>query len=177
MAKELKRIIVKDFQRRFAGMDGCVVIDYRGLNSEQTTDLRSALREESVVMNVVHNRLAKNAFSSLERFPAEFEQFFRGPTALLWGEEGVISASRIVTRWQKKNRGLARVKGALFEGEILTEADVKKLALIPDREALRGRLAAMFASPLQFLASAARSLLENFAGAAQARRADLESKE
>ena len=176
MAKELKKIIVRDIQRRFAAMEGCVLIDYHGLSSEQTTDLRNSLREDGVLMNVVHNRLARIAFSSREGIPVEFQDLFRGPTALLYGEDGVLSASRIVARWQKNNQGLARVKGGLFLGQLLTEADVKRLASLPDKETLRAQLAFMFVSPLSSLASAAQSLLSNFAGAAEARRKDLESK-
>ena len=32
MARELKEIIVADFKEHFRGLEGCVLIDYHGLN-------------------------------------------------------------------------------------------------------------------------------------------------
>ena len=58
MAKELKQIICEELRSRFTQLDGCVLIDHRGLDSEQTQDLRCTLREKGVQMNVVPNRLA-----------------------------------------------------------------------------------------------------------------------
>ena len=63
MAKELKQIICGDLRRIYAEVDGCVLIDYRGLNSEQTESLRSSLREGGVRMNVLTNRLARRVFA------------------------------------------------------------------------------------------------------------------
>ena len=61
MARELKDIITKDIETRFAGMDGCVVFDYQGLSAEDTFQLRRNLRQDGVRMNVVQNRLSKDA--------------------------------------------------------------------------------------------------------------------
>jgi large subunit ribosomal protein L10 len=174
MAKELKRIVLREFERRFGDMDGCVLIDYRGLDSAQTVDLRSTLRESGVFMRVVQNRLARRAFSARGDVPPEFEALFKGPTALVFGEDGALSASKLLVRWQKKNQGLAPIKGGLFQGRVLSVEDVGRLSEIPDRPTLQGQLAGLFGAPAQALASPISALLSHFAGAARARQADLE---
>lgn len=176
MAKELKKIIVKDLERRTAGIEGCVLIDYQGLDSEKTTDLRNELRDNGIAMTVLHNRLTKIALAERPEIPAGFGDLLRGPTAMLSGEDGVFTASRSISRWRKKNQGLARVKGGFFEGSVLSAADVERFASVPDLPTLQGQLASLFGSPLAVLVSAARTLTSSFAGAARSRHEDLESE-
>lgn len=176
MAKELKEIIVGDYTRRFGDVRDFVVIDYQGLNSEETADLRNILRDAGISMNVVHNRLALRTFSADDEVPTEFRALLRGPSALLYGEGGVLAASKSVVQWIKKNKGKARVKGGLFQGQLLSEPEVGELAKIPDHDTLRGRLAATLLGPLGGLVSAIGSLVGNFAGAVESRRRDLESQ-
>ena len=116
MARELKNIVCAQLDRDFEGLDGCVLIDYAGLNSEQTYDLRSKLRADGVRVRVVHNRLAKRVFGAREDIPAEFADLFKGPVALLVAEEGALVASKSITNWHKENKDLAAIKGGLFEG-------------------------------------------------------------
>lgn len=173
MAKLLKNIIVQNYVGRLTRLDGCVVIDYRGLDSEQTFDLRRSLRELGVRMSVIQNRLAKRALASCG-VPEAFLDLLRGPTALLYGEDGAVSASKVITRWHKKNRGAAAVRGGLLRGKVLSPGEVGKLAELPDLATLRGRIAALLLSPAQGLATAANSLVSHFAAAAKARKEALE---
>lgn len=176
MARELKELIVGDFERRFGELTGCVLIDYQGLDSEKTADLRRELRRNGVRMAVVHNRLARRSLGSQEGVPEAFLELLRGPTAILYGEDGALSASKVIERWHRGNRGLAPIKGGLFEGRALDVAQVDELAKIPDVDTLRQTVAGFMASPLQALASAARSVVEHFARCAEARRSEIESE-
>ena len=95
MSKELKKIICEDLASRLRQLDGCVLIDYRGLDSEQTHDLRCALREKGVQMNVVPNRLARRVLLELGA-PRDFCELLQGPTAILFGGEGAFVASKSI---------------------------------------------------------------------------------
>ena len=173
MAKELKKIISKHLDATLAGIQGCVLVDYRGLDSAQTQDLRSSLRKGGVRMNVIHNRLAQRVFAQ-EGAPEAFQKLLKGPTAVLYGEDGAIAASKSIVQWRRKNAELAKIKGGLFQGRLLTAPDVERLAALPDRETLRARAAAVLLSPLSYLVTLTQSLLSHFAGAVKARREDLE---
>jgi large subunit ribosomal protein L10 len=179
MAKELKRIVEDDLRCRFESVDQCILIDFKGINSELTVDLRATLRENGLTLRVVHNRLAQIAFGGRGDVPGSFRQLFRGPTAVLYGGPRVrdpsITASKIIAGWQKRNKDLATIKGGLLKGRVLSPQDAVMLGKLPDPEVLRASVAAMFLYPLQGLASAAQGLLSHFAGCAEARRGAAEA--
>lgn len=167
MARELKELICEDLKKRFGEIDGCVLVDFRGLNSEQTQDLRDSLRAEGVRMNVVRNRLAQRIFDELGA-PPEFKEYISGPTAVLFGGDGAFTASKGLSKWRKKNADLAEVRGGMFQGQALSAADVQRLADIPEPDALRSQILSMFLSPLSHMSSCAQSLVSHLAGCAKA---------
>ena len=173
MARELKDIITKDIETRFAGMDGCVVFDYQGLSAEDTFQLRRNLRQDGVRMNVVQNRLSKRVFAEREDIPGEFTDLFSGPTALLTSEEGALRASKSIANWLKETKDSIEIRGGLFEGKVLSKEDVTEMAKIPDKDTLLAQTVGMFLSPVQFLPSAAKSLVSHLAGCAKARHDEL----
>jgi large subunit ribosomal protein L10 len=167
MAKELKTIIYKHLERRFGDLDGCVLVDFRGLNSEQTLDLRGVLRKSGVLFNVVQNRLARRLFKE-KGAPEDFQALFKGPTAILFGSDGAITASKAIAQWRKKNKNAAALKGGFFGGKALSPAEVERLATLPDVPTLRSSIASLFLSPLSSLAQAAAALLGHFPGCVKA---------
>lgn len=173
MAKELKQIICSELGAQIGTIDGCVLVDYRGLNSEQTQDLRASLRRSGVRMTVVQNRLARRVFAD-HGLPQTFQSLLRGPTAILHGSDGAIGASKSLSQWKKRNNDLVPIKGGLFQGQAMTVAEVERLATIPDRDTLLGQTLSRFMAPAACLANATRSLLSHFAGCVKARREEVE---
>ena len=176
MSKELKKIICEDLASRLTQLDGCVLIDYRGLDSEKTYDLRCTLREKGVQMNVVPNRLARRVLLELGA-PRDFCELFQGPTAILFGGDGAFVASKSIASWRKKNKDLAPIRGGLLEGETLSPEEVGRLADIPEPEVLRSTIAGMFAAPFTYLASCVKGLTSHFAGCVEAKAAEGGSSE
>jgi len=175
MAKELKIIIAKQIEKTVGNLDGCVLIDYRGLTSAQTQDLRASLRRSSVLMNVVPNRLARRVFTE-HGAPPEFQSLLQGPTAVLFGNDGVLTTSKSIVQWRKKNKDLAPIKGGLFQGKTLSPAEVERLSALPDANQLRERVLALFLSPLSHLATVTQALLSHFASSCKAHRERLEKE-
>jgi large subunit ribosomal protein L10 len=179
MARELKTIICEQMAQDLGSLDGCVMINYAGLNSEQTSDLRTKLRDDGVTMRIVHNRLAKRVFGERDDLPGEFTSLFRGPIALLISDESALTAAKSLSNWKKKNKDkeLAAIKGGLFEGKVLSVEDVDELAKIPDKPTLLAQTVGMFLSPVQYLPSAAKSLVSHLAGCAKAQHEKLSELE
>jgi ribosomal protein L10 len=173
MARELKQIVSKQLKSALGSLDGCVLVDYRGLNSEKTQDLRVSLRKTGIRMAVVPNRLVRRVFEE-SGAPAEFRKAIRGPTAVLFGSEGAIAASKAIVQWRKKNKDLAAIKGGFFLGKSLGSGDVEHLATIPDAATLRSVAACLLMAPLSYLPSAIQSLVGHFAGSVQSHRESLE---
>ncbi len=167
MARELKQLICEDLKARFQDMDGCVLIDFRGLSAEVTEDLRSTLRQQGVQMNVVRNRLAQRVFSEIG-LDDEFNTLLTGPIAVLMGGEGAFTASRGIVNWRKKNKEVAEIRGGFFQGRVLQPADIERLAAIPEPEVLRQQVMSQFLAPLTHMSSCAKSLTAHFAGCVKA---------
>ena len=167
MAKELKTIICEGIRARYAGLDGCVLIDFRGLDAESTESLRATLREQGVEMNVLRNRLAKRVFEE-SGVPRDFIDLIEGPTAVLFGGDGAFTATKRLASWRKKNPDLAPTRGGLLDGRTLNPSEVEQLADIPEPEVLRSQVCGMFLAPVAHVASCARNPTGHFAGCVKA---------
>jgi large subunit ribosomal protein L10 len=170
MSKLLKERITQDLQRRLGELDGYILVDFRGLNSAQSYDLRRALHQAGVQMSVVPNRLALRILDRWEGRQGEFRGFFRGPTALVYGEDGPLSASRVVSQWKKKNKDLLAIKGGVLGGQVMPPAAVETLARIPERPQLLAQVAGTFQAPLTRLAAGLQQVLGRVVYALEAYR-------
>jgi len=174
MSKELKKLVTDHLQKRFEALDSYVVVDYRGLNSAQSFDLRRSLHETGTRMAVVPNRLALRILDRWEGKKDDFRAFFKGPTAVLYGKDGAISASKAVMQWKKKNKDLLPIKGAVLSGTVLGPKDVEGLSKIPDKPQLLALVASAFQGPLARLAAATQGIIGRVVYALEARRKKLE---
>ncbi len=174
MSKQLKQFIAKDIEKKFKPLSSYVLVDYRGLNSAQSFDLRRTLHDAKVDMSVVPNRLALRVLDRWSGKKGEFRDFFKGPTAILHGQDGAISASKVIAQWKKKNKNLLSIKGGVLEGEIIAPAVVEKLSKIPDRPVLLAQVAGGFQAPLSKLAMALQQVVARVAYALDAHRKKVE---
>jgi len=174
MSKQLKDHIAQDLKRRFHGLDDYILVDFRGLNSAQSYDLRRTLHGAGVRMNVVPSRLALRVLDRWGGRRAEFGALFRGPTAVVFGSGGAVAASKAVALWKKKNKDLLAIKGGVLGGEIMPPSAVERLARIPDRLQLLAQVVGMVQSPLVRLVGALQGPLRQVAHALEAYRRKLE---
>ncbi|WP_249685803.1 50S ribosomal protein L10, partial [Bacillus velezensis] len=77
---ENKQVQVQEITKKFQGAASVVVVDYRGLNVEQVTELRTQLREAGDEFKVYKNSLTRRAAESAEM--AELNEFLPGPNAI-----------------------------------------------------------------------------------------------
>jgi len=174
MSKLLKKHITEDLKRRLDKLEGYVLVDFRGLNSAQSYDLRRTLNGVGIRMSVVPNRLAVRILDRWQGKRAEFRGFFRGPTALVYGPDGAISASKTVAQWKKKNKDLLHIKGGVLNGEIVRPSEVESLARMPDRKQLLAQLAGTVQAPVARLASATQGIVRQLVYVLDAHRRKLE---
>jgi len=132
-----KERIVEELQEALKGVKAAVLSDYRGLNVEEMTLLRSQLREASVNYRVVKNALIKLAIKNTDLEPLASE--INGPTALAFSYDDPLAPVKTLEGFNKKQPKL-EIKGGMVEGRLLDREEIKKLAEIPSREVLLGRL-------------------------------------
>jgi large subunit ribosomal protein L10 len=136
LRKEKERI-VEELQGALEGTKVAILSDYRGLNVGEMTVLRNQLRQASVNYRVVKNALIKLALKNTDLEPL-IDQI-SGPTAVAFSYEDPISPAKILEQFGREQPKL-EIKGGIVEGKLIDQAGVKRLAQIPSREVLLGRL-------------------------------------
>ncbi|MDO5725014.1 MAG: 50S ribosomal protein L10 [Tissierellia bacterium] len=142
---ERKKAIVEEIKEKIQNSPAVVLVDYRGLNVQEVTELRSKYREANVDYKVYKNSSMRFAFKDLGY--DEFAEFLTGPNAIAFSTEDEVSAARITQNFAKDNPKL-EIKAGLVDGKIMDVDQVKELASIPAREVLIAKLLGSMRSPL-----------------------------
>jgi len=144
MANQYKVEQVEEIKQKFSDSDIVIFVDYRGLNVEAVTDLRSKLREKEVVYKVYKNTLAKIALK--ESVGEDVVKTLEGPTAFAFSKDPV-SVSKVLTLFSKKNESL-EIKGGFYQGEFLDLSEIKQLAVLPSKDELLAKLVYLLNAPV-----------------------------
>ncbi|MGH7208925.1 MAG: 50S ribosomal protein L10 [Nitrospiraceae bacterium] len=136
---------VESLKARLSGVKTAVLTEYRGLTVQQISDLRKQLRTVSAEYKVVKNRLARRALqgSSLDGLGPHL----KGPMGLAISRQDPVALAKALQAFGKAN-ALLQIKLGYVEGQLLQPGEIRALADLPSREALRGRLVGAIQSPL-----------------------------
>lgn len=156
-AIENKQVQVQEITEKFQGAASVVVVDYRGLNVAQVTELRKQLREAGVEFKVYKNTLTRRATEAagLEGI----NDVLVGPNAIAFSNEDVVAPAKIINEFAKKNEAL-EIKAGIIEGTISSVEDVKALAELPSREGLLSMLLSVLQAPVRNFALATKAVAE-----------------
>ncbi|WP_394524795.1 50S ribosomal protein L10 [Lacrimispora sp. JR3] len=146
MAKvELKQPIVSEIKELLDGAETAVVVDYRGITVAQDTELRKKLREAGVSYKVYKNTMIRFAAqgTAFEALGPNLE----GPTAIAVSKTDATAPARILAEFAKTAPAL-EIKGGVVEGVYYDAKGMEKIAGIPSREILLGKLLGSIQSPI-----------------------------
>ncbi|MCL2370708.1 MAG: 50S ribosomal protein L10 [Firmicutes bacterium] len=141
---------VKDILDKVNKSKGVVLVDYRGMASTATSDLRSDMRKENIEYKVLKNRLVLRAFK--EAGYNDFDKILEGPTAIAFGYDDPTAPARIFKKHAKD--GIPAFKAGIVEGKVMDAAAIEEVASIPSKEVLVAQLLGMLTMPLRGLAVA-----------------------
>lgn len=129
--KELVQRVAKDLSEAQIS----ILIDYKGLNVEQMTELRSQLRENGAKAEVIKNTLMTRASEGTDT--ALMKDFFKGPNALVISKDDPVAPAKILMNFIKDNKKL-EIKAGAFAGKLMDSDALKQLSKMPSREELLG---------------------------------------
>ncbi len=154
---EAKQAVVGEISDKLKASASVVVVDYRGLNVSQVTELRKQLREAGIDFKVYKNSMTRRAAEAagLEGL----NEYLTGPNAIAFSAEDVVAPAKILNDFAKQNDKL-EIKAGVIEGAIATEADVKALAELPSREGLLSMLLSVLQAPMRNFALATKAVAE-----------------
>lgn len=144
-----KQKIVSDLAEKFKQAQILVFADYRGLTVAEDTEMRTEMRKAGVTYKVIKNTLSLRALEAAGY--TGVDEFLTGPTAVAYSNDDVIAPAKIIKQFSDKHNEL-QIKGGIYEGNVVSEAEIKKLASIPSQEVLYGQLVFGLISPVASLA-------------------------
>ena len=161
MPTDAKRQAVTDLADLLRGSSALAVADYRGLTVSEMHTVRRALRANGVSLKVAKNRLLKIAAD--EAGLAELKPMLDGPTAIASTSGDEVSLARALQDAFRPYK-VVTLRGGLLGGQPVGAADLQRLATLPSREVLLGRLAGGIAAPLTGMAGVLAANLRNLVG-------------
>ncbi|MCI5604039.1 MAG: 50S ribosomal protein L10 [Clostridia bacterium] len=126
-----------------------VLVDYRGLNVEEDTELRNKLRAANVKYFVIKNTLLRLA--SKETGLEGLDEALHGPTAIAVSSEDAVAPAKVLADFAKENEKL-EIKAGFMDGAVMSLDEIKKLAATPNRETLIAKMMGSLNAPISNLA-------------------------
>jgi large subunit ribosomal protein L10 len=139
-AEELQQL-----EAAFKGSESAILIDYKGLNVPQVTELRRQLRGAKARYKVVKNTIAKRALKGTS-FEV-LEQHFKGTTAVAYTATDPVALAKTLTTFVKTAPTLT-IKAAVVQGRAVKPAEVGELAALPGRPELYAKLLFVLQAPM-----------------------------
>jgi large subunit ribosomal protein L10 len=148
LSLEQKQAAVSEVQAKLQGAQAVIVAEYRGLNVERVTQLRSKARKSGVYLRVLKNTLARRAIKGTP-FEKLSEQMV-GP--LMYGiSQDPVAGAKVLSEFAKENE-LFVIKAGAMPNAVMSVQDIKALAQLPSREQLLATLLGTLQAPMTKLA-------------------------
>jgi large subunit ribosomal protein L10 len=132
-----KKKIVEDIRKRFLESKVVILTDYKGLDVEKINELRRKLKQSGAEYKVIKNTLLVRA--SEETDISLIKDSFKGPSAVALSCDDPVTPAKILTEFADEHESL-EIKVGVMNGKILDLTAIKKLSVLPSREALLGSL-------------------------------------
>lgn len=142
---ENKKAVVSEIKEKFETAESSIIVEYRGLNVSEMTELRRRLTAENIEFKVYKNTMMRRAVEG-----TDFENLndsLMGPNAVAFGEDAV-APSRVLAEFAKKHKKLI-LKAGIVNGNVVDAEEVKELSTLPNHDGMISMLLGMFQSPIR----------------------------
>ena len=148
LSLEQKQAMVSEVAARLANAQAVIVAEYRGLDVGRVTQLRSKARKSGLYLRVLKNTLARRAVKG-----TPFEKLtdkLVGP--LMYGiAADPVAGAKVLSDFARENESFV-IRGGAMPNAVMSDKDIKALALLPSREELLARLMGTMQAPVAKLA-------------------------
>jgi large subunit ribosomal protein L10 len=150
LTRSEKETELEQLEAAFKGAESAILIDYKGLNVPQVTELRRQVRAAKGGYRVVKNTIARRALKGTEFEP--LTPFFEGATAVAYTASDPVALAKTLTTFAKTAPALT-IKAAVVQGRAIKAGEVTELALLPGKAELYAKLLFLLQAPMVQLVS------------------------
>lgn len=154
---EQKKQLVQQIADKFQGSQSTLLVDYRGLDVAEVTELRKQLREADVDFKVYKNSMSRRAAEAAEL--EELSEVLVGPTAIAFSADDLVAPAKILNNFANEHPAL-EIKGGVIEGEIASIEQIKELASLPNYDGMISMLLSVLQAPVRNLAYATQAVAD-----------------
>ncbi len=154
---EKKQAQVSALSERMKDSIAGVVVDYKGINVADDTQLRRELREAGVEYNVIKNSILKLAAEKAGL--KDLDAVFEGTSALATCKDDYVASARILQKYADKHSNFT-LKSGYLDGEVIDLDRLKALAKLPSREVLLATVCSVFNAPIAAFARAVQAIVD-----------------
>ncbi|MDC3282703.1 50S ribosomal protein L10 [Opitutales bacterium] len=155
-----KEYLIKEASDHLEKSTFFFLTDYKGINSEETSELRAKLAERGAEFHVVKNTSLRLA--AKEKNLPDLGEFLSGHTAIVVGGDDASGVAKDLSKYFK-SKDKVSVKAGVLGDRALNAQEVKKLAQLPSLEIIRAQLLSLVNTPatqvVSILNQPARGLL------------------
>ena len=147
MTRSRKAEEITAISERFAKAKAAFLVDFKGMNVEQVTNLRKNLRPLNSEMRVIRNTLAIRALKEHADIEPAFADNFIGTNAIVFAYDEASAPAKALADFTKDVEQLV-IKSGVMDGKVLDETRIKFLATLPSKEQLRAQFLGVLQAPM-----------------------------
>ena len=158
MSKALKKLIVEELITDYRDKKNLVLVNFKGINAQQTNILKRSLGEENISARVVKNSLAAIAFKEIGI--SALGQMLEAPTVVATNDDDPVGLAKALKKYSKEISGFDIV-GGWVDGELMSIEDISAMASIPPREVVLTQIVFAIKAPMVHLANVFNATAKN----------------
>ena len=171
---------VKELTHILTDAKSIVLVDYKGINVQEDTQLRKDFRSKNVQYLVAKNRFLKLAMANLNI--KDLDKHLVGPTSVAISKQDEVTPAKIISEFidklgsDRKAQNILQLKAGMIAGTYADEQMLKKIVKLPSHNELIAMLVRNLNAPIYGFVMNLAGILRKFVGTIEAISKDRERK-